>query len=96
MLRVLLTFHLIAITWVFFRAKTLGDAWLILKKIGLKLTEIPPCSRVSLHRGSLHGLRLDRISDGVEIVDERRSIFQRLAAAPVCCAGRLVSRPSRC
>src|SRR3990172_9381100 len=36
-LRVLLTFHLIAITWVFFRAKTLGDAWLILKKIGLNL-----------------------------------------------------------
>ncbi len=31
-LRVLLTFHLIAITWVFFRAKSVGDAWLILTR----------------------------------------------------------------
>lgn len=83
-LRVLLTFHLIAITWVFFRAKTLGDAWLILKKIGLNLTEIPSLlSRFPFTADHYTAFALIALLIGVEIVDERRSIFQRLAAAPV-------------
>lgn len=83
-LRVLLTFHLIAITWVFFRAKTLGDAWLILKKIGLNLTEIPSLlSRFPFTMDHYTAFALIAFLIGVEIVDERRSIFQRLAAAPV-------------
>jgi D-alanyl-lipoteichoic acid acyltransferase DltB (MBOAT superfamily) len=83
-LRVLLTFHLIAITWVFFRAKTLGDAWLILKKIGLNLTEIPSLlPRFPFTSDHYTAFALIAFLIGVEIVDERRSIFQRLAAAPV-------------
>jgi hypothetical protein len=81
---VLLTFHLIAITWVFFRAKTLGDAWLILKKIGLNLTEIPSLlPRFPFTSDHYTAFALIAFLIGVEIVDERRSIFQRLAAAPV-------------
>ena len=49
-LRVLVTFHLIAISWVFFRARSLGDAWLILRKIGLQPVEMPVLARpLSVH-----------------------------------------------
>jgi alginate O-acetyltransferase complex protein AlgI len=83
-LRVLLTFHLIAITWVFFRARSLGDAWLILKKIALNLVEIPALlSRFPFTTEHYTAFALIAFLIGVEIVDERRSIFQRLAAAPV-------------
>ena len=82
-LRVLLTFHLIAITWVFFRARSLGDAWLILKKISLNLIEIPSLlSRFPFTLEHYTAFALIAFLIGVEIVDERRSIFQRLAAAP--------------
>jgi D-alanyl-lipoteichoic acid acyltransferase DltB (MBOAT superfamily) len=83
-LRVLLTFHLIAITWVFFRARSLGDAWLILKKIALNLIEFPSLlSRFPFTAEHYTAFALIAFLIGVEIVDERRSIFQRLAAAPV-------------
>jgi alginate O-acetyltransferase complex protein AlgI len=83
-LRVLLTFHLIAVTWVFFRARTLADAWLILRKIGLNLVEIPALlSRFPFTTDHYTALALIAFLIGVEIVDERRSVFQRLAAAPV-------------
>jgi alginate O-acetyltransferase complex protein AlgI len=82
-LRVLLTFHLIAITWVFFRARSLSDAWLILKKITLNLIEIPSLlSRFPFTTEHYTAFALIAFLIGVEIVDERRSIFQRLAAAP--------------
>ena len=51
-LRALLTFHLIAISWVFFRAKSLGDAWLILRKIGTQLATCRPCSRAIRSRST--------------------------------------------
>ncbi len=83
-LRVLLTFHLIAIAWVFFRARSLGDAWLILKKIALNLVEIPSLlSRFPFTADHYTAFALIAFLIGLEIVDERRSIFQRLAAAPV-------------
>lgn len=83
-LRVLLTFHLIAITWVFFRARSLGDALLILKKIALNLVEIPSLlSRFPFTAEHYTAFALIAFLIGVEIVDERRSIFQRLAATPV-------------
>ena len=84
-LRVLLTFHLIAITWVFFRARSLGDAWLILQKDRLEPRRDPvPAVALSVHRGALHGFAPDRAPG-------RRSrssmsaarCSQRLAAAPV-------------
>ena len=83
-LRVLLTFHLIAITWVFFRARSLSDAGLILKKIALNVNEIPSLlSRFPFTADHYTAFALIACLIGIEIVDERRSIFQRLAAAPV-------------
>jgi alginate O-acetyltransferase complex protein AlgI len=83
-LRVLLTFHLIAIAWVFFRARSLGEAWLILKKIALNLIQIPSLlSRFPFTAEHYTAFALIAFLIGIEIVDERRSIFQRLAAAPV-------------
>ncbi len=83
-LRVLLTFHLIAITWVFFRARSLGDAWLILKKIALNLIEIPSLlSRFPFTADHYTAFAMIVCLIGIEIVDERRPILQRLAAAPV-------------
>ena len=83
-LRVLLTFHLIALTWVFFRAKSVGDAWLILAKIGGKLTEMPSLIvNYPFTTDHIVGAVLILLLLAIEIVDERRSIFVRLAAAPV-------------
>ena len=83
-LRVLLTFHLIVIAWVFFRAKSIGDAVLILQKIGSRLAEMPGLlARYPFTAEHILGFGLIGLLLVVEILDERRSIFQRLAAAPV-------------
>jgi D-alanyl-lipoteichoic acid acyltransferase DltB (MBOAT superfamily) len=83
LLRVLLTFHLIAITWVFFRAKSLGDAWLVLKKIGAQLWDAPQLLlKFPYTAEHAWGFALIGVLLTIEIVDERRSIFRRLAAAP--------------
>jgi D-alanyl-lipoteichoic acid acyltransferase DltB (MBOAT superfamily) len=82
-LRVLLTFHLIAIAWVFFRAKSIADALTILRKIGSRLTDIasllPHYPFTSEH---VMGFTLIVLLIAVEVFDERRPIAQRLAAAP--------------
>jgi D-alanyl-lipoteichoic acid acyltransferase DltB (MBOAT superfamily) len=83
-LRILLTFHLIAVSWIFFRAKSIDTAWLILKKIALNLTEIPSLlSRFPFTADHYTAFALIALLVVVEIVDERQSIFQRLAQAPV-------------
>ena len=82
-LRVFLTFHLIAVTWVFFRARSLGDAWLILRKIAVNLLEIPTLlSRFPFSADHYWALGLIAFLVGFEFVDERHSVFKRLAAAP--------------
>jgi D-alanyl-lipoteichoic acid acyltransferase DltB (MBOAT superfamily) len=83
-LRVLLTFHLIAVAWVFFRAKTVGDALLILQKLGAHLSELPklipyyPFTIEHVLGFGLIGLLLL-----VEVADERHPVAKRLAAAPI-------------
>jgi D-alanyl-lipoteichoic acid acyltransferase DltB (MBOAT superfamily) len=83
-LRVLLTFHLIAIAWVFFRAKTVSEALLILQKIASRLTELPGLiPRYPFTAEHALGFTLIGLLVAVEILDERRPVLQRLAAAPV-------------
>jgi D-alanyl-lipoteichoic acid acyltransferase DltB (MBOAT superfamily) len=83
-LRVLVTFHLIAISWVFFRARSLGDAWLILRKIGTQLADMPALlARYPFTTDHYLGFALIAGLLIIELVDEHRSIFRRLAAAPV-------------
>jgi len=81
----LLTFHLIAITWVFFRARSLGDAWLILTRRSLNLVRDPVlASRISVHAEHYWAFALIAFLMGV---DDRRtsagSIFQRLGCRAV-------------
>ena len=83
-LRAVVTFHLIAITWVFFRAKSIDDAWLILKKIGTRLADIPSLiSRYPFTAEHALGASLIVLLLVVEILDERKSLSGRLAAAPL-------------
>jgi len=83
LLRVLLTFHLIALTWVFFRARSLGDAWLVLTRIGVQWAELPGLIvHYPFSADHALGAVLILVLLAVEIVDEKRSIFSRLAAAP--------------
>ena len=83
LLRILLTFHLIAISWIFFRAKSVGDALTVIRKIGANLLEIPSLV-VQYPFTSEHGMGSGLIALllAVETFDERRPMAQRLAAAP--------------
>lgn len=82
-LRVLLTFHLVAIAWIFFRAKTLGEAWTILAKIATQLGEMPGLlARYPFTYDHGLGFALIALLLGLEILDERRPLVRRLAAAP--------------
>ncbi len=81
--RILLTFHLIALSWIFFRARSLSDAWTILKKIGMQASEIPSLF-ANYPFGFDHYLGASLIALLVvfETLDEHRPWTQRLAAAP--------------
>ena len=83
LLRILLTFHLIAISWIFFRAKSVVDALTVLRKIGSNLLEIPSLL-VGYPFTAEHaiGFALIVLLLAVETLDERRPLLQRLAAAP--------------
>lgn len=84
LLRVLLTFHLITVAWVFFRAATVSDALLILKRIGTNLGQIAGLvTRYPYSTDHYLAFGLIAFLVGIELLDERRSIFQRLSAAPV-------------
>ena len=84
LLRILLTFHLIAISWIFFRAKSVNDAMTVIRKIGTNLLDIPALV-VQYPFTSEHavGFGLIAVLLAVETLDERRPVAQRLAAAPV-------------
>jgi len=83
-LQVLVTFHLIAIAWVFFRAASVGEAVLILQKIAAGLGQMPGLlPRYPFTAEHYLGFGLIAFLVFVEVLDERRSIWQRLAAAPV-------------
>lgn len=83
-LRIVFTFHLIAVSWIFFRAASVGDAVLILKRIAAFLPNLP--EMITVYPFTIEhfaGFGLIALLLAVEILDERRSIWQRLAAMPV-------------
>ena len=83
-LRALITFHLVCIAWVFFRAKSVGDATTILKKIATHLADLPGLvPRYPFTADHYLGFGLIVVLLAVEIIDERRPIMERLGAAPV-------------
>lgn len=77
--RVLLTFHLIMIAWIFFRAKSVGDALLILRRITENLGELPAIAvRYPFTSEHLFCAALIVLLMSVEIADERKSVQHRL------------------
>lgn len=83
-IRGLLTFHFILVTWVFFRAASLSDATTILSRVARSLTDLPRLLQVRLMNGEiLLSLVLIVGLLGVEAFDERRPLWERLAARPV-------------
>ena len=83
-LRIVVTFHLILISWVFFRASSIHDALLVLQKISARLTDLPHILTIyPFSTEQFTGFALIAFLLVYEIVDERRPVFQRLAAAPV-------------
>lgn len=82
--RVLFTFHLITVAWVFFRAQSLSDALLILQKIAMGLPKMPALL-THYPFTSDHWLAAGMIAllVGIEILDERRPLRERFAVMPV-------------
>ncbi|HSN19350.1 MAG TPA: MBOAT family O-acyltransferase [Usitatibacter sp.] len=83
-LRTILTFHLIAIAWIFFRARSMHDAWVVLRRLAEKAADLPAMlAKYPYTADHYAAFGLIAFLVAVEIVDERRSIFDRLKAAPV-------------
>jgi len=81
--RVFLTFHLILVSWVFFRAASVSEAMLILEKMWTAIGRLPAMlTRYPFTAEHYFGIGLIAFLIGVEILDERRSIWDRLAAVP--------------
>jgi hypothetical protein len=72
------------VAWVFFRASSIGDALTVLQRIASRLAEMPGLvTRYPFTDEHYFGFAAIGFLVVVEILDERRSIFQRLGAAPV-------------
>jgi alginate O-acetyltransferase complex protein AlgI len=82
-LRVVFTFHLIALGWVFFRAKSVHEAWLLLQRIAGAALDLPQLVlRYPWTGAHATALALVVLLLAVEWIDERRPIFERLRVAP--------------
>ena len=84
LLRGLVTFHLILVTWVFFRAASLSDATTILARTAASLGSLPRLLLVRIMSAEiLTALALIGVLLAVEALDERRSVWVRLADRPL-------------
>jgi len=80
----LFTFHLILITWVFFRASSLSDVVTILSRIAGSLSSLPVLLQARLGRWEvITALILVVVLLVVELLDEGRSFFERVRAQPL-------------
>ena len=83
LLQVILTFHLILVSWVFFRAESAGDALLILQRIAGGIPDLPSVVRHYPFTGQqMLGAVLIVILLGAEILDERQPLATRIMAWP--------------
>jgi alginate O-acetyltransferase complex protein AlgI len=77
------TFHLILVSWVFFRAASLEDALTIFSRIGASAGRLPSLVAVRLAAPEvLASLLLIALLAAIELFDETRSMWERLAARP--------------
>jgi D-alanyl-lipoteichoic acid acyltransferase DltB (MBOAT superfamily) len=82
--RGLLTFHLILVTWVFFRAASVADALTILSRMLASGTRLPVLVLTRMLTGEISlFVVLIAVLIVVEWLDERRPVWDRLEATPV-------------
>lgn len=83
-LRTVLTFHLILVTWVFFRAETPADAVTILTRIAVALPDLPQLVPVYPFTADQRlGAALVAGLLAVEILGQPRPLAERMAEAPL-------------
>lgn len=81
---ILLTFHLILISWVFFRAETIGAAWKIITRIFGSIPMYPMLiASYNWTPSFFLAVGLIVFLMIVEVLDEARSLWHRLASQPV-------------
>lgn len=77
--RVVLTFHLITVAWIFFRAPSLDAAWTVLTRIAGSLSMLPRL--LQAYRAGPEFI-LSIVMIGllllIELIDERRDLWERL------------------
>ena len=82
-IRVLFTFHLITFAWIFFRANTTSDAFTIIKRIYNSLGMLPKLLKIYPFTSELLiSFALIATLIFVEILDERKSIWERIRTKP--------------
>jgi D-alanyl-lipoteichoic acid acyltransferase DltB (MBOAT superfamily) len=80
----LITFHLVLVTWVFFRAASLAEAMTVLQRTAQSLPSLPTLLRVRIVESDiLLSLALIGVLMTVEVADEARPIWERLRERPV-------------
>jgi hypothetical protein len=80
----LFTFHLVLISWVFFRAASTTDAVTVLTRITQSIPRLPNLLGAYAYTGEfILCMGLIAFLLLVELSDEKRSLWQRLRAAPV-------------
>jgi alginate O-acetyltransferase complex protein AlgI len=80
----LLTFHLVLIAWVFFRAASLADASTVLARVAQAAPKLPDLVRAYPFTGGiLLSIGLIVFLLLIEFVEERRPIWEALRARPV-------------
>jgi len=83
-LRVLLTFHLITFSWIFFRAESVSDALVVIRRIWAALPMLPRMVPMfPFSTAHYMALALVVVLLVLEVIDERRSLWERLQGVPV-------------
>jgi alginate O-acetyltransferase complex protein AlgI len=86
-LRVVFTFHLITLSWIFFRANSISDAFKVLERIGKNVFELPTLiGNYPFSWEHYISFALIVFLVFIEVLDEKKSLWERL---------RLGSRPVR-
>jgi alginate O-acetyltransferase complex protein AlgI len=81
---IVVTFHLILLSWVFFRAPSIADAMLILSRVGESAATLPGLLQARvLSAEVLYSIALILVLLAVEVLDERKPIWEWLAPRPV-------------
>jgi len=81
--RIVLTFHLITVAWIFFRAPSIAAAWTIIRRVSGSLALLPRMLQAYRYGPEiLVSFVLIGLLLAVEVLDERRALWERIRAKP--------------